>query len=129
MELTLYGNPATKKNNQNIRYNKRTGKPFVSQSDRYKNYEQACLMQITGSKKKEIDKPINLKCIYYRKTRHRVDLNNLLSATCDILVAGNVIKDDNCQIVVSHDGSRVYHDKDNPRVEIQITELTEFKRW
>ena len=56
-------------------------------------------------------------------TRHRVDLVNLLEATCDILVAGHVIADDNSKIIVSHDGSRVLYDKVNPRAEIFLEEV------
>ena len=53
-------------------------------------------------------------------TRHRVDLVNLLEATCDILVKANVIEDDNCKIIAMHDGSYVTYDKNNPRVEITL---------
>lgn len=53
-----------------------------------------------------------------------MDLVNLLEATCDILVHYRVLEDDNSKIVVSHDGSRVLYDKENPRVEIWITEVT-----
>ena len=56
-------------------------------------------------------------------TKHRVDLVNLLEATCDILVKVNVLEDDNSNIIISHDGSRVLYDKDNPRVEIEIQEI------
>src|SRR5699024_720880 len=94
LSFTLYGDPAIKKNRQQILINRRTGKPFISQSKKYKQYERDCLMQITGAYKKCIDRSINLKCVYYRKYKYRVDLNNLLSATCDILVAGGVLKDD-----------------------------------
>lgn len=48
---------------------------------------------------------------------------NLLEATCDILVQYGILADDNSQIVVSHDGSRVRLDRMNPRVEITITEV------
>lgn len=123
MQLILYGNPATKKNSMQIFRNKKTGQSFLYQSARYKEYARDCSRQITGKYKKEIDYPVNLKCIYYRKTKHRVDLTNLLAATCDILVDYRVIKDDNCKIVVGHDGSRVLYDKDNPRVEIEIKRI------
>ncbi|WP_299034066.1 RusA family crossover junction endodeoxyribonuclease, partial [uncultured Anaerococcus sp.] len=82
-----------------------------------------CGRQITGKYKKNIDYPINLKCVYYRKTKHRVDLTNLLAATCDILTDCGVIADDNYKIVVSHDGSRVMFDKERPRVEIEIERI------
>lgn len=123
MKLTLYGNPATKKNSMQIFRNSRTGQPFLTQSKRYKDYARDCAMQITGKYKQGIDYPINLKCVYYRKTKRRVDLINLLAATCDILTDCGVIADDNCKVVKSHDGSRVFFDKNSPRVEIEIEEF------
>lgn len=80
-------------------------------------------MQITGAYKKHISIPINMKVLYYMPTRHRVDLVNLLEATCDILVKAGVLEDDNSNIVKSHDGSRVLYDKENPRAEIYIEEV------
>lgn len=65
--------------------------------------------------------PVNVQCVYYMPTRHRVDLVNLLEATNDILVAGGVLADDNCKVIAAHDGSRVDFDKYNPRVEITIS--------
>lgn len=56
-------------------------------------------------------------------TRRKVDLCNLIEATMDILVRAGVLNDDNSEIAVSHDGSRVFYDKENPRAEITITEL------
>ena len=55
-------------------------------------------------------------------THRRVDQVNLLEATLDILVEYGVLADDNSNIVVSHDGSRVLYDKNNPRTEITITD-------
>lgn len=121
MKLILYGNPATKKNSMQIFRNPRTGQPFLTQSKRYKDYARDCSRQITAKYRLGIDYPINLKCVYYRKTKHRVDLTNLLAATCDILTDCGVIDDDNWKIVRSHDGSRVDFDRDNPRVEIEIS--------
>jgi Holliday junction resolvase RusA-like endonuclease len=54
-------------------------------------------------------------------TKASSDLCNHLASTCDILVKAGVLADDNSKIVVSHDGSRVLYDKQNPRVEIEIT--------
>lgn len=123
MKLVLYGNPATKKNSMQIFKNRKTGQAFLTQSDRYKEYARDCARQITSKYKLKINYPINLKCVYYRKTKHRVDLTNLLAATCDILKDCGVIADDNYKIVVSHDGSRVDFDKENPRVEIDIEKI------
>lgn len=121
MHLILYGRPITKKNSSRIvkcgNYHR------ILPSKAYEKYEKECLLQITGKYKLKLDDKYNLKCLYYMPTRHRVDLVNLLEATCDILVAGHVIADDNSKIIVSHDGSRVLYDKVNPRVEIFLEEV------
>ena len=45
------------------------------------------------------------------------------------MVKHGIIKDDHSGIVVSHDGSRVLWDKDNPRTEIIIKRLHENEPW
>lgn len=54
-------------------------------------------------------------------TRSRVDLSALYEGIQDELVNCNVLSEDNYTIVASHDGSGVFYDKDNPRMEITIT--------
>lgn len=54
-------------------------------------------------------------------TAVKVDLSALYEGIQDELVATNVLIDDNYLIVASHDGSGVFIDKDNPRMEIEIT--------
>ena len=122
MKFTILGDPRTKKNSQQIYTNRSTGKPFITQSKAYKEYAESFLWQVPPMAKVGIDCPVEVTCIYYRATKHRVDLTNLLAATHDLLVESGVLADDNCKIVASVDGSRVMHDKDNPRVEIEITE-------
>ncbi len=127
IRFTVSGSPRTKKNSQQIIQvpvpgtgNKR---PVPIPSKDYKQYSTDFMWQIPGCAKKSFNVPVNLKCVYYMPTRRRVDLLNLLEASCDILVDAGVLADDNSQIVVSHDGSRVFYDKENPRVEIEITFL------
>ena len=112
--------PRTKKNHSQIIMVK--GRPRLIPSKQYKDYEKECGKFMPTLEKSITDK-VELKCLYYMPTRRRVDLVNLLEATCDILVHYKVIEDDNNKIVYSHDGSRVYYDKDNPRVEITITKI------
>lgn len=114
--------PITKKNHQRILKNRATGRPFVAQSKRYKQYEHECAVYL---KPLNINYPINLKALYYMRTRRKVDKTNLESALCDVLVKAGVLADDNSRIVVSTDGSRVLYDKENPRTEIYITEAEE----
>lgn len=120
MKIVLLGDPRTKKNSQRLVHLGTRMIPITSKA--YSEYERACLAQITETRRLlAINFPVNVKCEYYMGTRRKVDLVNLLEATCDILVEAGVILDDNSRIVAGHDGSRVYYDKQNPRVEIDIT--------
>lgn len=119
MKIVLQGQPITKKNSSQII--KAGNRSMLIPSPQYRQYEKVCLWQIPPKAKQRIDFPVNVQCVYYMPTKRRVDLVNLLEATMDILVAAGVLEDDNCRIVEAHDGSRVDHDKHNPRVEITIT--------
>lgn len=119
-EIVIPLNPVTKKNSQQIKVNRKTGKPFVSQSDAYRAFEKACGYYIRWTED-PIDDTVNVRMVYYRKDWRRCDLVNLQEATLDILVKWGVLKDDNYTIVESMDGSRVFIDKKNPRTEITIT--------
>lgn len=110
--------PVTKKNSSNIFVNKKTGARFISPSDRYKQYEKDFLLLCPPIP--IINYPINLKALYYMPSKRKVDLINLHSALHDCLVKKGVLLDDNCSIIVSTDGSRVFYDKCNPRTEVYI---------
>lgn len=68
-----------------------------------------------------IDYPINLQCLFFMNTAGVVDLSALYEGIQDELVKCGVLKDDNYKIVASHDGSGVFVDRDDPRMEITIT--------
>lgn len=83
--------PISKKNHQRILVNKATGKPFISPSQEYKQYEKSALWFIPRA-----------ECID------------------DVMVKAGLLDDDNFNIIASHDGSRVLYDKSNPRTEVYI---------
>lgn len=125
MKLTLYGEPRTKKNSARILQG-RGGRRFVAPSAAFEDYQTSCLCQICVCAPPEpISARVNVRCVYYMATRRKVDLANLIEATCDILVTAGVLADDNSRIVAAHDGSRVDYDKKTPRVEIWIEEMEE----
>ena len=126
MTFTLYGDPRTKKNSREANYQGRITQP----SKAYMRFRADCLKQITGQYRQRINYRVNIKYLFYMKknyltTKGVIDLVGLEQAMNDILTDAGVIEDDCCRIVAGHDGSRVRHDKDNPRVEITITELEE----
>lgn len=97
---------------------------MVVQNDRYLQYERDAgwfLKKIP----QPISEPVNVKCVFYRDSERKVDLNNLLEAITDILVKYKILVDDNFKIIAAHDGSRVYVDREKPRTEIEITRMSE----
>ena len=115
--------PRTKKNSQRIVLVH--GRPIIMPSKLYKDYEKECGKYLQEYKNISINEAANVKVIYYMPTKRRVDLVNLLEATDDILTHYKVLEDDNSNIIVSHDGSRVYYDKEKPRCEIYIEKIKE----
>lgn len=121
----IEGNPIPKKNSMRpIRT--RDGRTMLLQAQNYLDYAKAAKLQLSQQRNniagyERIDYPVNVCCIYYRKDHRKTDLVNLLNGTCDLLTESGIIADDNYHIVAATDGSRVYYDKDNPRVEITIT--------
>jgi len=125
LKFTIPLPPVTKKNHTN-----RTASGKTIQGKAYLQYEKDAVRLIPGWAKREINKRVNVKALYYTKIDYdelgrkaTIDLNNLHSALHDVLVAAHVLADDNCRIIVSTDGSRVLHDKWNSRTEVEITEV------
>ena len=114
--------PMTKKNHQRILLNQKTGRHWIAQSPQYERYERDAL-RLMARPEKPIMVPVNVKLTFFMPTRRKVDLVNLIEAANDILVRRGILLDDNSQIVVGHDGSRVLYDKERPRTEIVIEEI------
>lgn len=128
-EYIIMGDPRTKKNSQQIvgggKRCPACGKPakqWIMQSKANKVYTRDAVRQLQGAPKAPAGR-LNVKALFYMKTRRRVDLLNLLEAVDDILTEAGIIDDDNASIIGGHDGSRVLYDPHNPRTEICITPL------
>ena len=134
IEIVIPGNPTTKKNSRTARTGRtKDGRLYHYQGPskafiKYQESAAASLVIPPALRDKfPIDYPVNVKSIYYRKNWIRCDLTGLHQATDDILVHYGILKDDNFKIVAGHDGSRVYIDPENPRVEITITKMEDYK--
>ena len=119
INFTISIPPITKKNSQQIIQVK--GRPMIIPSPQYRKSEKQAAGFVPWDIEK-IDYPVNVKALYYMPTRRRVDLTNLHEALHDMLVHCGALADDNCNIIVSTDGSRVLYDKNNPRTEVLIEE-------
>ena len=119
IKFTIPIAPVTKKNSSNIFVNKATGKRFITPSNRYKQYEKDFMLLCPPIP--TISTPVNVKALYYMPTRRKVDLINLHACLHDCMVKKGLLLDDDCSIIVSTYGSRVFYDKSYPRTEIVIT--------
>lgn len=114
----------SKKNSQEIIYNKNTKRPMIIQSKLYRNFERECWPYLVKYRLK-INEPINLKCVFIVTDKKRRDISNLINAIQDILVKYEVLADDNYNIIKSLDGTRILY-KPNEEAKI-IIEITKYK--
>lgn len=129
VSFTLPLKPVTKKNSGQIVI--RGSYPILLPSKQYMQFEKDSAPYFRKVKLQTdvIHYPVNVKCHFYMETHRRVDLCNLLNAVDDAMVASGLVLDDNRDIIAAHDGSRVYFDKDRPRIEITIEEMIGYEQW
>ena len=130
ISYVIMGDPRTKKNHQMIAGTgskcpmcKKPTKQWIRQGNIHDEYAESAKLYLIPRPSKPIECAVNVKCLFYMQTRRRVDTLNLLATIDDLLVEVGILADDNCRIVVAHDGSRVLYDKENPRTEITITKI------
>lgn len=130
IKYTIQGDPRTKKNSLMIAGKGRRcqacgklEKQWVRQSKAHDAFAEAAKWQLRPVPTEPISSLVNVRCLFYMKTRRIVDGLNLLATIDDLLVSAGILADDNSRIVAGHDGSRVLYDPINPRVEITITKL------
>lgn len=129
IKFTIPVKPVTKKNSGQIIT--RGKYPKLIPSKQYLQFEKDTQPYFRRVKLQtdEIYYPVNVQCLFYMETRRKVDLCNLLNAVDDAAVEAGLFIDDNRDIIAAHDGSRVYHDPANPRIEVTITELKDYTQW
>lgn len=113
----------SKKNGEQILKNKKTGKYFISQGERYKQFEKDCGYFLNKYKSNVIAYPVNLKCLFYVPDKRKRDLTNLENAIADILVKYEILEDDNYNIIAGWDGSRIIYEKGKEEIDIEITKM------
>ena len=130
IKYTIQGDPRTKKNSLMIAGKGRRcpacgklEKQWVRQSKAHDEFAKAAKWQLRPVPTEPISSLVNVRCLFYMKTRRIVDGLNLLATIDDLLVSAGILADDNSRIVAGHDGSRVLYDPINPRGEITITKL------
>jgi Holliday junction resolvase RusA-like endonuclease len=120
LTYTITGNPIVKKNTQKVVW--RSGRPIVVYTPQYRSWWNNAMDELALQKKpaEPIDYPVLLVCKFFMQSLRVVDLSALYEGIQDTLVKAEILKDDNFNIVVGHDGSRVLLDRENPRIEVAI---------
>lgn len=120
LTYTITGNPIVKKNTQKVV--RIHGRPTVVYSSQYRGWLNNALDELEEQAKPDqpVDYPVILVCKFFMQTLRIVDLSALYEGIQDTLVKAEILKDDNFNIVVGHDGSRVLLDRQNPRTEVAI---------
>lgn len=122
MKLTIQGNTPSQKNNKQIFYNSKTGRPFITSNQRVKDWHKSAYAQLKEQWQgyQMTDYPISLTVVFYRDTDRKYDLDNAYSSVADALTLAGVIEDDNVTFVecvtLQHGGK----DKLNARAEIYL---------
>lgn len=136
IRYVIKGDPRTKKNHMMIaaagpkcpRCGKHE-KQWVRQAVSHDNYAELAGWQLRPIPPRPIECPVNVKWIAYMGTQRKIDKSNLENTVLDLLVSAGILADDNRDIVAGTDGSRVYYDPDNPRMEITITKMEGYEQW
>lgn len=118
------GQPRVKKNGQKVAVRK--GKPVKYNTQAYKDWHATAAKYLMGQPRpaEPISTPLLLVCKFFMQTKGRVDLSALYEGIQDLLVEMHILADDWMHVVVGHDGSRVYYDKNNPRIEVELVPTT-----
>lgn len=125
IKINIPVNPRSKKNSQEIVFNRKTGHRMVIQNKRYTEFEKECKKHIPVLREPPINYPINLQCKFYVCDARKRDIANYLEAIQDILVKYGILEDDNYNIVSSLNGCSMAIDRDKPRIEIIIEKIKE----
>lgn len=136
IRYTILGDPRTKKNHQRIAGQGircalcgKFKREFIVQSAAHDAFEKSAVKQLFPRPEKPISCPVNVCCVFWMATRRKVDKSNLEATVHDLLVEAGILADDSRDILAGTDGSRVYYDKANPRVEITITKMADYAQW
>jgi len=126
----IYGKFYAKKNSARSFINKYTGKMGRTVSVNYSSWEKDAMKQLgfcsngkflnDKGRVKGIDFPVIFKCHFYNYDKRKRDISNYYEGCQDLFVDAGILKDDNFKIIIGHDGSRMFIDKESPRIEITI---------
>lgn len=133
VNIVLKGIPPSKKNSKQLFRNGATGKPFITTSARYKEWNESAQWEVMGQKNKasgmernampfrNATGKVSFVLTFFPATLVRADLTNKAESVMDLLVETRIIEDDNWFICGDVHLKFGGVDTLDPRVEIEIT--------
>lgn len=119
MRLIIYGAPRTKKNHGSVMV--KAGRKVHIPSAPWMAWRDVAVMQIPKSATLT-DQAYNCRAIFYREA-NTGDAVGYYQGLADVLEEAGVVSND--RLIVAWDGSRLRKDARNPRVELELTPLTD----
>lgn len=120
MNITITGRVPSKKNSK--RKIQRGHKTFMVPSKEHEEWHEDASWQLYTQKKQVGIERCSISIMFYMPDRRRADLTNKAESVMDLLVDNGILKDDSWQVVRPMTLDAEY-DKENPRVEVCITQI------
>lgn len=138
MKIVIYGQTPAQKNSKSVGVNPHTGRTFVASNKTVKDWQKSALLQLLAVKEK-VQGRVQIDYMFYVKDNVQRDIDNMIATVNDTLQAANsdkamqrgklkpvkgtgIIQGDNWQLLrIGSADAEI--DKDNPRAEINITQL------
>ena len=124
MDITIRGRIPSKKNEHFAKFVK--GKICVFPSSKYQKRENDQIKRLMAGRIRplKLDKPLKVIYKFRFPDRLKTDLSNKLESINDLLVRYGLFADDNYEILACIEATSMGIDKENPRCEIEIYEIT-----
>ncbi len=123
MKIVIEGQCPSKKNSRNLFV--RNGRIVNIPSKIHAAWERQALVSLQTQYRGQFDGPVSVTCEFYNKDKRLRDIDNQQSAVLDLLVKSGLLKDDNYLNVVELHGYFKGIDKENPRVQIKVSEVND----
>lgn len=124
MIYTIYGEVVPKKNSKQIFFNKKTGRRFITSSERFKQWNETAMLELRrqilpDTVRYSEDNPCKITLVITHGDKRKRDPDNAENSIFDLLKEVGIIQDDNYMVIPIHTTKHSYC-KNNAKVDILI---------